>query len=661
MCGICGYVGRHHPELLSVMSNAMPHRGPDDAGEWFDANDAAGLAHRRLSIIDLSSAGHQPMSNEDGSVWLTFNGEIYNFQELRDRLIAKGHTFSSSTDSEVLVHLYEEHGPDLVHELNGMFAFGIWNRKKRQLLLAKDHAGIKPLYYLERDGALYFASELKALLPVLGAKRELDREALLEYLTFLWVPGERTMLKGVKKLEPGHLLIWQNGRTEVRSWFSLAYEPDDSLSVQDWVERVHDTVMRATRRQMVSDVPLGAFLSGGCDSSSIVACMRRAFPDREIRCYTARFPSGDGAIDNFAEDFPYAVRVAEHLDVSLKYLQLRPDVTTLFPKMVWHLDEPDADPAMFLSYLICKSAREDGTTVLLSGTGGDEALFGYRSHQAYRYYQRLGGAGRAAATVALQAFGFLASSALGAQHAAVRRAGKFRRGLRHGGLDRHLALVDWTSADVRNRLLSDDLRRELGERGAADAANGSIRRYYESFQGSGEINRHTHLLMQTFLGAHNLLYTDKSSMASSVEVRVPYTDVELLRLCAQIPEHFKIHNGVPKYLLKKAMERYLPKDVLYRSKTGFMLPIRHWLVSDLREMTEDLLSASRTRSRGLFDPAEIRRVIDENVGNVADHAYLVYALLTRELWQQTFLDGDSQIDLDYRPTIKVMPSGGSHR
>jgi asparagine synthase (glutamine-hydrolysing) len=251
------------------------------------------------------------MSNEDDRIWLSFNGEIYNFQEHRERLIARGHRFKSCTDSEVLIHLYEDLGPEFLRELNGIFALALWDGPRRQLLLARDHAGIKPLYYWRDGPRLFFASEIKALLRVPGVPRELNERAVTDYLTFLWVPGEDTMLKGIRKLEPGHYLAWKDGDIAIKQWFEMAYEPDESVSESEWVERVHDTFMRTTRRQMVSDVPLGAFLSGGVDSSGIVACMRQSYPDRRIKCYTVKFNEGDMVRDQFVEDYPYAKRVAE--------------------------------------------------------------------------------------------------------------------------------------------------------------------------------------------------------------------------------------------------------------------------------------------------------------------------------------------------------------
>lgn len=634
MCGICGYIGDDRPELLEPMARAMAHRGPDDMGTWHDAATQVGLGHRRLSIIDLSTAGHQPMSNEDGTVWIAFNGEIYDFDRHREWLLSRGHVFRSHSDTEVLVHLYEEHGPEFLQHVNGMFALAIWDARAAQLLLARDHAGIKPLYYWQDGARLFFASEIKALLKVPGVPRELNRARIPDYLTFCWLPGDETLLAGVRKLEPGCRLTWKDGRVDVRRWFSMRYEPQSGVRDAEWIERVHDTFMRTTRRQMVADVKLGAFLSGGIDSSSIVACMRHSFPDREIRCYTVSFAAQDLGRDQFEDDYPFARRVADHLRVDLHHTVLDPGIVSLLPKMVYHLDEPDADPAALPSYMISKLARDDGTTVLLSGTGGDEVFFGYRSHQAYRRYEQLRPV-RWLLAPALAAAETIGTRLIGAQNAIPRRLRKFRRALAHNGLSRHVAIVDWSSPAARRRVYAPALAASVP---ADERIPECMQRYYDCFAGRGDINRHSHLLIQTFLAAHNFLYTDKSSMAASIEVRVPYLDLELMRLCASIPESVKLRGQQTKWVLKKAMERYLPRDVIYRSKTGFGVPLRKWIFDDLKPVVNDLLGPQRLRERELFDPAAVREILAENEANRADHAYLIYSLLTLELWQQTFID-----------------------
>lgn len=635
MCGFAGYAGTHHPDLLPRMCRIMEHRGPDDEGFWHDQHAGIGLGHRRLSIIDVSQAGHQPMVSASGHTVIAYNGEVYNFPELRRELEQQGHVFRSRTDTEVILQLYERDGLACLQRLDGMFAFAIWDARHHRLLLARDHAGIKPLYYWVRNGAIYFASELKALLTVPDIPRQLNHAAIVDYLTFMWVPGEDTMLAGIRKLEPGHYLTWDTGRITIAPWFSLTYEPDPALTLTDAIDAVSSAMTRAVRRQMVADVPLGAFLSGGLDSSAIVAAMRAAFPGREITAYTAAFPPGDIAEEQGVDDLPYAERVARHLDLKLARVEIRPNVLELLPKMVYHLDEPDADPAIFPSYLISRQARADGIKVLLSGTGGDEVFFGYRSHLAHQIYRRLDSLPRWLTTGALHGSDRLASCLLGPTHRMPRRIRKFTRGLKAlPGVPRHLALVDWSEPAVRERLLSNAETR-------AGLANGlplCLARYSSMFIGRGDLNHHSHLLIQTFLAAHNFLYTDRSSMATSLEVRVPFMDLELMRLAARLPEPFKLHGNVTKYVLKCAMKSVLPHGVIFRGKTGFGAPLRKWIQGDLDAAVRTVLNDRQIRARGIFDPAVVRQLLLDNSRQAVDSTFLIYALLNLELWMATFLD-----------------------
>ena len=422
----------------------------------------------------------------------------------------------------------------------------------------------------------------------------------------------------------------------IRRWFELNWQADESVSESDWVEQVRDTFVKTTRRQMVSDVPLAAFLSGGIDSSSIVACMREAFPDRPIKAYTAAFPTGQISAEQGADDLPYARQAARHLGVNLQEIQIAPKVVSMLPVMVYHLDEPDADPAVFPSYLIADAARRNGSKVLLSGTGGDEVFFGYRSHQAMHRFAQLDrdqtGLARAGAVLGTA----LLASVFGKQHRWSRRSRKFLRGmLAETGVERHIALVDWSDAGLREKLVN----MSLGVGGVGNRQlNEALLPYARSFTGNGAINMHSHLLINSFLASHNFLYTDKSSMAASVEVRVPFLDVELMQLAAKIPEAVKLRNGTAKYVLKRAMEPLLPSSLIYRSKTGFGVPLRHWLRTDLQGLVRDLLGPETIRRRGLFAPTAVQQILTENETGAADHAYLIYALIVLEVWTMTFLD-----------------------
>jgi asparagine synthase (glutamine-hydrolysing) len=638
MCGICGFAGDRRPDLLVKMASAMLHRGPDDAGTWYDPIANVGLGHRRLSIIDLSASGRQPMGNEDGSVQLVFNGEIYNYRELRHQLLAAGHVFKTATDSEVLVHLYEERGIDgLLSSINGMFAFGLWDGSSRELFLARDHAGIKPLYFSEHLGKLYFASEIKALLRVPELPRRINVGAVSEYLSLLWVGGCETMLEGIHKLEPGQLLRWPQ-EPRLRTWFHLSPKIDGRLSDRDWAERTREEFVEVVKRQMVSDVPLGAFLSGGLDSSSIVAAMRQVSPDSDIHCYTGRVNARELAAEGFCDDFPYAQAVSHRFRVQLNSFDVRADLTRLLPKLVYHLDEPDADPAAILSYFIAKHAREHGTTVLLSGTGGDEVFYGYRSHVAIAGLNSLNRLPWHRIQGILPQVGRLVSRLLGSHHPGSRRLKKLLDTVGKTGVEQHLALVSWSRQDTMDRLLLPDVLRASSDR---DFAN--LHKYAEEVDVLHGIGWHSHLLVKTFLAAHNLLYTDKTSMAESVEVRVPFLDLQMLRLAASMPDRVKLRFGRTKRVLRSAFADVLPREVLNRSKTGFGVPLRSWVAHDLNQLFQELLSERSVRERGLFRASVVSQLLEDHRKGTADHGYLLYALLNLEIWQRTFIDRPGEL------------------
>ena len=389
MCGIAGFVGDYPESLLSAMNASLVHRGPDDYGELFDPEKRLGLAHRRLSIIDLSPRGRQPMWDQTGQVAIVFNGEIFNYREQRARLEAAGHGFKSDSDTEVILNLYLRYGEGVFSKLNGMYAFAIWDSRDESLLVARDGVGVKPLYYSESSQGFLFASELKALLQSPDVSRELDHQAIHSYLTYLWCPAPRTMLKSIKKLEPGFALRVKAGRV-VKRWcfydlpFDQAIVP---MSEEEAIEEVRSTVQQAVERQMVADVPIGALLSGGLDSSSVVAFARRASSQQKFKCFTIGFKDQSFANEGWAEDLPYAKMVSEHLGVDLETIYVGPEMASEVESMVYHLDEPQADFAPINTYFICKLARDHGIKVLLSGAGGDDIFSGYRRHYALNMEQ----------------------------------------------------------------------------------------------------------------------------------------------------------------------------------------------------------------------------------------------------------------------------------
>lgn len=637
MCGICGTVGRADPELIRRMNAVQAHRGPDGEGiELFAPENGripAALGHRRLSIIDLSDRGAQPMSYGNGRYWITYNGELYNFRELRAGLEAEGFRFQSDCDTEVLLAMYARYGDAMLGRLNGIFAFAIWDAERGELFLARDRLGVKPLYYSLHEGTLYFASEAKALLQALPPPA-LNHKALPAYLTFLWVPDPETLFDGIRKLPPGHVARFAKGHLDVREYWDATY-PVEEGSDEDWAARVRQSVERAIARQTVSDVPVGAFLSGGLDSGAIVATMRELAGDAVT--YTVGFDEEDLAHEIVPDDLRYARSLARELGVENHERILRPDIVELLPRLVWHMDEPVADPAAISTYLICSAARER-LTVILSGMGGDELFAGYPRYLAAKLAgpvdlipRGLRGALRRATE------GRLTMGKPGRLRGPRRNLMKLMRGIDQGPIDRYLTYCSYYRGDELPSLLSPELRAEL-----SDSDPFSSHKDYANRVGDIGLNRLLYMDMKTFLPCLNLSYTDKMSMAASTEVRVPLLDDELVELSARVPPGLKLHRLTRKYVLKRAMEGVLPPDVIWRAKAGFGAPLRAWIGRELRPLVDDLLSPATVRRRGLFDPQAIQKLVADNDAGTADNALRIWALLWLELWQQTFIDGSRE-------------------
>jgi asparagine synthase (glutamine-hydrolysing) len=657
MCGIAGIISAHPERRIGAMLASIAHRGRDDEGVWTAAPvDAEGrracLGHRRLSIIDTSEAGHQPMHYADGRYSLTFNGEIYNYRELRAQLERLNHTFRTDCDTEVLLAAYAEWGEGALARLNGMFAFALWDATEQELLLARDRLGIKPLYYAfgsgDENGArgagaaessagasFIFASEIKAILATGLVERALDAEALNQYLTFLWTPDPHTVFRGIHKLPPAHLLRWRAGRVTLSEWWDVSFdEIEEGRSEAWWRERVLETLERVVRMEMVSDVPLGAFLSGGVDSSSIVALMNRHADGRRICTYTVGIAQEDLRYDIIPDDARWARQVGKLLDTEYHELMPQPDVCDLLPKLVYHMDEPVADPAVMTSYLVARAAREN-LTVLLSGVGGDEVFAGYPRQLA----MRLAGAFDPVPGILRRPLMSAVSNALpgglpGRFTAPLRNAKKFARSAALDFEDRYLGFGTYFTDAAKRRLYTDD----MNEAARDFDAYREHRRHFARVRDAAPLNRLLYVDLKTFLPCLNLAYTDKTSMAATLEVRVPFLNVELVELAARMPVNLKLRGLKRKYILKRAAESLLPKDVVWRKKAGFGAPVRSWLRGALRPMVEDLLSEETVRRRGLFRPAEVRRIIDANLSGREDYNLQVFQLLTLELWQRTFLD-----------------------
>ena len=635
MCGICGIVGRADEELVARMTRSMAHRGPDGEGTrvFAGADDSppASLGHRRLAIIDTSERGAQPMSFADGRYWITYNGEIYNFRELRSDLERDGFRFRSGADTEVLLALYVRDGDAMLERLNGIYAFAIWDDERKELFLARDRLGVKPLYYAKRGSELYFASEVKALLEALGPA-SFRRDALADFLTFLWVPDPDTIFEGVFKLPPGHCARFARGRLDIRQYWDVSFS-SEQRSERDWAEALREGTRSAVRRQMVSDVPLGAFLSGGIDSSAIVAEMTAATAE-PVTTYTVGFAQDDLKHEIVPDDIKYARRVGAEFGVDYREQTLQPDVVDLLPRLIWHLDEPVADPAIISTFLICSAARES-LTVILSGMGGDEIFAGYPRHLAARlgmFADALPKAARASIRRGVERRIDLGRP--GRLRGPRRNLRKLVNGLELDPAQRYLTYCSYYRREELERLLSPDLRTEL-------RGHDPFRRhlsYLDRVSGEHWLNQILYLDQKTFLPCLNLTYTDKMGMAASAEVRVPLLDDEMVALASRVPPELKLKRLTRKYIFKRSMEGVLPRDVIYRPKAGFGAPVRSWLVGELKPLVDELLSPANVAARGLFDPAEVTRLVADNNAARADNALRIWSLLTFELWQQQFLD-----------------------
>ena len=633
MCGIAGFFGAFSSEQLVQASDRQSHRGPDADGMWLDSDNGVGLAHRRLSILDLSPLGAQPMVSEHADVVLVFNGEIYNFLELRAELEAKGYRFRGHSDTEVLLQLYLAQGEAMLGRLNGIFAFALWDKRSQSLLVARDALGVKPLYYAETAQGIAFASEIKALLCMVPQARELDVQALHRYLSFLWCPGEGTPLRAVRKLLPGEAMLVHAGKISRRwIWYQLPVFRGITadLSEADALTGTVDGLRRAVHRQLVADVPVGAFLSGGLDSSAIVAFAREQAPD--IRCFTIEIDGGQEAGTH--DDLPYARRVAQHLKVPLDVVRIDAvGMAADIESMVAQLDEPLADPAALNVLYISRLAREQGMKVLLSGAGGDDLFTGYRRHVAVeheKYWSWMPQEVRAGLE--------RVTAGLDQRNPLFRKLAKAFSGAGMSGDARLVNYFAWARESELLSLYTPEFRASLG----LEAASAPMLEFLHPLPTSvSSLDRILALEQRFFLADHNLNYTDKMSMAAGVEVRVPFLDLELVEFAARIPMAIKQRGRVGKWVLKKAMEPYLPHDVIYRPKSGFGAPLRRWMRHELRPLLGDLLSAESLKRRGLFEPAAVQRLMARNDSGQADAAYTLLSLLSIEIWCRTYLDGAS--------------------
>jgi asparagine synthase (glutamine-hydrolysing) len=621
MCGIVGIVESDLQRPVAVedldrMVRTLVHRGPDDEGAVMRPGVALGM--RRLAIIDVAT-GQQPFGNETNDIQLVANGEIYNFQQLRDELREHGHTIRTQSDIEVLVHAYEEWGIDFLTRIRGMFALALWDGRTRTLLAARDRAGEKPLYWSKTPRGLLLASEVKALLVRPDVARELDPEAVDQFLTYEYVLAPRTILKGIHKLPPGHYLTYCNGEVKVRSYWEAAAIRPRPWREGDATEALADALRHATISQMVADVPLGAFLSGGVDSSTIVAFMSGASM-QPVNTFSIGFEAGT------YNELPYAREVASLFATNHRERTVSPDLQELFDKLVVHLDEPFADVSLFPTYLVSQLAREH-VTVALSGDGGDELFGGYDAYHAQHLASRFAWMGDtllpAAAAVAA------ALPPTEKKKGLVNKFKRFTLGATQAPHDLgHYRWMVYLSARAKQRLYTPALRQLLTRSDVYAPVRAALAR----FGHDDLLNRQFYVDLSLYLADDILVKVDRMSMATSLETRAPFLDADVMELALSMPGHFKIRNGERKWILKQAMRRVVPERILTRKKEGFSIPMKNWLRHELQPLMQTLLSRERIAARGLFEPAAVQRLVDDHVAGRENYAHTLFPLMVFERW-----------------------------
>ena len=633
MCGICGKLNFDRDkavsrELINSMADTITHRGPDDDGYYVEG--AVGFGFRRLSIIDLSG-GHQPLANEDDTVWIVFNGEIYNYQELREFLLTKGHTFKTKTDTEVIVHLYEEFGPACVEKLRGMFAFAIWDKRSEELLLARDRVGIKPLYYHHSAESLLFASEIKAILADPDVKAEVDPAMIDRYLTYYFVPGPETMLRGIRKLEPGCYLVVSKGQVEITQYWDLQFSSNPRTE-NDAERELLSLLDEAVRMHMIADVPVGFLLSGGVDSTAMLgmAVGKTQWP---LSSYTLGFTA-----PGIADERPYARLAAarygsEHHEMSMTAAEF----VDFLPKFAWYMEEPCCEPQAIALYYVTRLAAKY-VKVLISGEGGDEAFAGYPIYRNLLWLERI--------KRALGPLNAPASFALGQ----VNRLWHSHRLEKYGPLLTQPFASYYYSRTSSPAAFFNRSTRELytpGFLASVDRAfsTGTAMELMNRQLDRGRVNAMLYVDTKMSLPDDLLLKADKMTMANSVELRVPFLDHKFLEFAASLPESFKVHGFTTKYLAKKALRRRVPREILERKKVGFPVPYESWMRNELKDWVRDLLLGGRAVGRGYFNRQCIERLLDEDSKHHS-HPKEVLSLVSLELWHRTFIDQAPGVSTD---------------
>ncbi|HOX86360.1 MAG TPA: asparagine synthase (glutamine-hydrolyzing) [bacterium] len=625
MCGICGmvYRDRQKPvdgDALQRMNDAMRHRGPDDAG--YHLAEGVGLAMRRLSIIDLVS-GSQPIYNEDRSLAIVFNGEIYNHAELRTQLIARGHNYRTRTDTETILHAYEEYGEECPRKLNGMFAFAIWDSRKELLFVARDRIGIKPLYYYQDGEQLIFASELKSILQQRDVPRNIDRKSLDTFLTFEYIPRSYSIFQDIHKLLPAHYLIYERGKITIRPYWHLSFQASEESEGQ-LAEQFVALLTDAVKIRLMSDVPLGAFLSGGLDSSSVVALMSRS-SNNGVKTFSIGFA------DKTYNELPYARRVAQVFATEHHEEFINPDIVDLTAKLIHHLDEPLGDFSIFPTFLVSEMARRH-VKVVLSGDGGDELFAGYDTYIADRLARKFSCLPRFLRTNCLAAIaGQLRPSEK--KKGLRNRIKRFAEGARLPADLQHVRWMIFLQNAEKQRLYSSDFLRDLGDFDAHDL----MLEQFASCNSNDPLDQQQYVDIHTYLVDDILVKVDRMSMATSLEARVPFLDYRFVEFAATVPSHLRLRGKTSKYLLKRAMTDILPIEIIQRNKEGFSIPIKNWMKKELKPMMLDALSPASIKKSGFFDSNTVQSLIHEHLQGRENHSHRLWALMVFQLWWQQTL------------------------
>lgn len=625
MCGIAGIASfseeKIDRDIIKRMRDVLRHRGPDDEGIYLsnlenpNSRLKVGLGHRRLSIIDLEG-GHQPMSNEDKTVWIVYNGEIYNFPELREELLKKGHQFTTNSDTEVIIHLYEEYGADCLNYLRGMFAFCIWDAKKNRLFLARDRVGQKPLFYFYKEGIFLFASEIKSILEYNLVKREVDLESLDNYLTYGYTPAPRTMFKGINKLPPAHYLIHDGGSLQIERYWNLSYKDKKSLNLAECADRLYGLLSEATKMRLISDVPLGAFLSGGVDSSCIVALMSRLSPGK-VKTFSIGFGERD------FDELRYARFISERFNTDHKELVVKPKALEVLPKLAWHYDQPFGDSSCIPTYYVSKMTR-DYVTVALNGDGGDESFGGYPRYRGIKLAQLIENLPK----------GFL-KAGYGVSRFSEYGKRFFKGLIKNPDLEgAYLSWLNYFTDEDKKNLYSNNMKIIL-ENNRADAY---LRDILKSSNALDPVERIMNGDVRSYLPEDLLVKVDIATMANSLEGRSPFLDHKVMEFAASLPLEYKLKGFRSKYILKKTFKKEIPPSFLNRKKKGFGIPVGDWFRNELRDFIRDMLLGEESLKRGLFSKDYIERLLDEHQKAKKDHVHRIFALLSFEMWHRIFIE-----------------------